>query len=275
MTDRLDLVVNADDLGMHPTVNTGIARAYDDGMVSSTSVMPAGDAFHDAVDVLADRDGLGRGVHVALTGVDPVLPPDEVPGLVGRDGRLPALPRFVARTVTGEMAWDAVEQEVAAQLRRAARIPGLDHVDVHRHLHLLPPVRRAVRDVAARHGLPVVRRPVETLPWTLPGLRSGYLPRTLLSPRMPLGVAAAVMAGRDRGVAFAGLVHAGRMDPDRVAAFLRANTASPLELCLHPGTGTVDGIDRRRDLAAAVDVGVADVVADRYVLRRFEDIPQR
>ena len=43
------LIVNADDLGLTPAVNRGVVRAFQDGIVTSASLLVTGSAFEDAV----------------------------------------------------------------------------------------------------------------------------------------------------------------------------------------------------------------------------------
>jgi hypothetical protein len=51
------LIVNADDLGLTPGVNRGILRAFQDGIVTSASLLVTGSAFDDAV-TLARQSGM-------------------------------------------------------------------------------------------------------------------------------------------------------------------------------------------------------------------------
>jgi hypothetical protein len=82
------LIVNADDFGYSSGVNRGILEAHRQGIVTSTSVMvnqraaPAG-----TKQALTDAPDLGLGLHLILTQGRPVLPPGQVPSLVGGDGR--------------------------------------------------------------------------------------------------------------------------------------------------------------------------------------------
>lgn len=63
----MDVIVNADDLGMSLGVNDAIFRAFDDGLLRSTSVLVHGPAFADAVTRLRARPGLRAGVHLDTT----------------------------------------------------------------------------------------------------------------------------------------------------------------------------------------------------------------
>lgn len=43
------LIVNADDFGIHETVNKAVYRGFESGILTSTSIMAGGRAFDDAV----------------------------------------------------------------------------------------------------------------------------------------------------------------------------------------------------------------------------------
>jgi len=60
------LIVNADDLGLTPAVNRGVVRAFQSGIVTSTSLLVTGSAFEDAVALARQNPELDVGLHLAL-----------------------------------------------------------------------------------------------------------------------------------------------------------------------------------------------------------------
>ena len=50
----MNVIVNADDLGMSPAVNDAIFKAFDEGLLRSTTLLVHGPAFGDAVTRLRD-----------------------------------------------------------------------------------------------------------------------------------------------------------------------------------------------------------------------------
>ena len=62
------LIVNADDFGLHPSVNAGIAKGHVAGIITSASLMAGGENFTDAVRIAARSPRLGIGVHLTLVG---------------------------------------------------------------------------------------------------------------------------------------------------------------------------------------------------------------
>lgn len=151
MTDKL-LIVNADDLGRTPGINAGIFEAHRRGLVTSATLMVGFPAAEAAAAELAANSDLGVGLHVALTGGRPTLPPERVPSLVDAEGRLPRRPEGLARARR-----DEVLAEVRSQLRRFRELTGRSptHLDSHHHTHRLPVVLDALVTVAGEAGLPV------------------------------------------------------------------------------------------------------------------------
>ena len=70
------LVVNADDLGLHPALDAGILRAHREGIVTSATVLVSGPNAEEAVDK-ARAQGLALGVHLALLSLLESLPPGD------------------------------------------------------------------------------------------------------------------------------------------------------------------------------------------------------
>lgn len=155
MVEERLLIVNADDLGRTVGINEGIFEAHRRGVVTSATLMigfpAAREAAREIAEDLALAD-LGVGLHVTLTGGRPTLPPEEVPSLVGPDGRLPRRPDGLTGVSPRE-----VLAEVRSQLARfreaTGRLP--THLDSHHHSHRLAVVCDALAEVAREHRLPV------------------------------------------------------------------------------------------------------------------------
>ncbi len=62
---RRCLIVNADDLGMSRSINDGIARAHEQGIVTSTSLLVTGAAWEGAVAIMRQFPRLQVGLHLS------------------------------------------------------------------------------------------------------------------------------------------------------------------------------------------------------------------
>ena len=229
------LVVNADDFGLSPLVDDGIAEAVEAGVVTSVSVMVNTPGFDDAMrraPALVARASIG--LHFNLTTGAPVSPAADVPSLVDRAGRFLALGALVRRAVSGRLRPDDVRREADAQLARL-RSGGVapTHADSHRHVHALAAVRGALAAAAASAGVPAVRRPLEPL-------RARPVNAAALAKRAFLAAAWAVPSSgvrvRPGTTAFRGLALLGvRRYAEDLLVLLDALPAGSTELMVHPG----------------------------------------
>jgi len=146
------LIVNADDLGRTPGINAGIFEAHSRGLVTSATLMVGFAAAVDAAAQLPRYPDLGVGLHVTLTGAEPLLPADQLPSLVDEAGRFPSKPEG-----HGVLDPQEVQAEVEAQLSRFRGLTGRlpTHLDSHHHSHRLPVICDSLIAVASRLNLPV------------------------------------------------------------------------------------------------------------------------
>ncbi len=147
---RRRLVVNADDFGRSDSINEAVLRSHRDGILTTASLMVAGDAFEPALAIARATPSLGVGLHLTLVCGRAVLGPDRIPGLVDGAGEFSSNAplagfRYWARRDLREQ----LRMELAAQFERFhATGLVLDHVNGHLHLHLHP----VVFDLLAEHA---------------------------------------------------------------------------------------------------------------------------
>ena len=87
-TLKKKLIVTADDLGLTRRINEAIAKAHQDGIVTSASLIATGGAFESAVDVLKQNPRQDAGLHLNLTEGYAVTPYDQIPSLANSKGFL-------------------------------------------------------------------------------------------------------------------------------------------------------------------------------------------
>jgi predicted glycoside hydrolase/deacetylase ChbG (UPF0249 family) len=138
VSDRT-LIVNADDFGRSPAINSGIMRAHEHGIVTSASLMVRWPEAGAAVELARDTD-LAVGLHLDLGEWE------------YREGEWRAV-----YEVLGSETPDSVERELAAQLERFERLVGRGptHLDSHQHVHREQPARGVVLRAGERLGVPV------------------------------------------------------------------------------------------------------------------------
>lgn len=149
------LIVNADDFGLTPGVSRGILRAHREGILTSTTFMVNFPWAGEMADLLNEAPDLGVGIHLNITTGSPVLPPEQVPSLVGRNG---AFVRSVWRTLT-RLQPEEARAEWSAQVEKGMQLLGRTptHLDTHRFLQAYPPLCEAMLEVARQYGIKAVR----------------------------------------------------------------------------------------------------------------------
>lgn len=157
------LIINADDLGKDPSINTAVVRAFETGLCSSATIMATTCGFEEACQLAHERKLLDRiGVHLVLDGYSPLT--EEIrkhPRLCDENGRLclgslSASGRLLLALGSEEKA--ALAREVRAQVRRC-RDRGLPitHIDSHHHIHTAWAVASIVIRIAKEEGIPFIR----------------------------------------------------------------------------------------------------------------------
>jgi predicted glycoside hydrolase/deacetylase ChbG (UPF0249 family) len=221
------LVINADDLGLHPRIDEGILRAHRDGVLTSATVLASGPNTEAAVR-RAKAQGLALGLHLCLsTRLPSAAPATEVP-TVAPGGRLRQRWSDVVKArALGRLSLDEVERELRAQLERMRSFGAEpDHLDGHQHLHLLPGISGVVARIARENRLPV-RWPREW-PWLA---RPGPAVKTTILAGLSL-LARPREVTRVRGW---GVYDAGALSEERLLALLDRLPDGDHELGCHPG----------------------------------------
>ena len=233
------LIVNADDFGLHASVNCGIRDAHSGGIVTSTSLMAGGAAFDEAVAIARDCPELGVGVHLTLVGARPVAPMPAVASLVDGEGKFcESYPVFLRRYLQGTVRRDEVERELTAQIEKVTRA-GIrpTHLDSHQHLHVVPGISGMVLDLARRFTIPAVRIPAEPL-----GFFGGMsFSAGRVAGRSGLTVLAglfrrrALAAGLKTPEHFFGMLAGGQLNETALQTILQRLPAGTSEIMCHPG----------------------------------------
>lgn len=151
------LIVNADDFGYTPSINSAIIEAHQKGIVTSTTVMinmlHAEEGLHQ---VMRESPKLGIGLHINLTHGHPILPPSAIPSLVDENGQF-FLPEKLI-TAASKFDGDELYQEIAAQVERLISITGRPptHLDSHYHMAFIHPLAlEATLALADEYRLPL------------------------------------------------------------------------------------------------------------------------
>lgn len=240
------LIVTGDDFGAARETNAGILRAHTDGILTSTSLMVAGDAVDEAVEMAGAHPGLAVGLHLVLAQGVAASPSTAVPSLVDGAGRFGDAPvwsglRYGALWTTAR-GRRQLRREITAQLTAFHRtgLP-LAHVDGHCNMHLHPMILPLLIEMAADHGIRAMRVTADPLGPALRWSRRHALRKCaegtvfgVLAARARPRLAAAGIAFADRVV---GMHQTGAVDEPYLLDLLARLPPGVTELYCHPAIG--------------------------------------
>lgn len=232
------IIINADDFGRHAEINRAVEEGLMHGCLRSATVMPGGAAFAGAIDIARRHEELGLGVHFTLVDGHPILPPEEIPSLVGSEGDfLPDHTALLKRYLKGSINLEEVRRELAAQLQKveATGVP-LSHVDSHQHMHTLPGIIDIVLDLAARAGIRAVRTPRTPLFAGAFGGLGQLVGRLGLSTLARLAACKVHRCGLLTPDHFAGIVAGEAVSEGELLHLIAHLLQGTTEVMMHPGT---------------------------------------
>jgi chitin disaccharide deacetylase len=130
------LIINADDFGMYPSVNTAVLQSIENGIAGSCSLMPPCPGARQALQLLQERPHIRFGIHLTLVcdfasyRWQPMAAAEKVPSLLDGNGRMFS-PDAKAQLLA-QAQLDEVELELRSQIE-AVLATGLTptHLDWH------------------------------------------------------------------------------------------------------------------------------------------------
>ena len=156
----LKIIFNADDFGISRGVNAAIFEAYSYGILNSTSLMVNQQFANEAVQMAQKMPNLQVGLHLNLTNENPAANPQDIPLLVRENGKLKnGFVNLLLLSLLRPKKFAAqAETEIRAQVNKyLATGLKMEHIDGHRHVHLIPAVFKIVRKIQKEYRVPRVR----------------------------------------------------------------------------------------------------------------------
>lgn len=261
------LIVTADDFGLTVPVNEAVEEGHRRGILTAASLMVTGEAAADAIERARRLPQLGVGLHLVLVDGVPVLPPEQIPDLVGSDGRFST--NVLAQGVR-IFCLPSARRQLAAELRAqlaAFRATGLalDHVNAHHHFHLHPTIHQALIRLAGEFGIRAVRLPLE--PRLADRSWLGGVLEARHARRLRRRLDAAGIKHNDW---IFGLADTGAMTSARVLRYLEDLPEGVSEIYFHPATARPSVWPAqyrcREELDALLDPAATAVIARRGIV---------
>ena len=234
------LIINADDFGLHETVNLGIIHGHTAGFITSTTIMASGRAFEHAIMLAKANKQLGIGVHLTLVGEKSVCPADEVKSLVDDAGYLaPGYPRFLLRYLGGSIRLADIRRELTAQVQKVVDSGiHITHLDSHQHMHIVPGIIQITMDIAQKFGIKAVRIPAEPYFFTggYPCTPMRIVARTGLTFLAQLAGIKIKQNNLLKTDHFFGMLAGGNMQEEFLSKIIEKLPEGITEIMMHPGT---------------------------------------
>jgi hopanoid biosynthesis associated protein HpnK len=236
----MQVIFNADDFGRSSSINAAIIQAHRKGILTSASMMAAGEAFEEAVALARQVPNLAVGLHIVLVNGKSVLPHSAIPHLVDELGNFPTDP-FAAgvRYFIDPSSRREVRGEIQAQFERFKSAGlSLSHVDGHLHMHMHPAIFPVLLPMAVEYGARGMRIPQDDVWLSLKYERR----RVLLRLAWGLYFGAMSRWSRPRLAKTSlvstkrvfGLMQSGAMHEDYVMLALESLRLGPVEMYFHP-----------------------------------------
>jgi len=279
------LIINADDFGWSEGVNRAVCALYDEGIVTSTSLMLAAPAAPAAVELARKRAGLAVGLHMVLVHGPALLPHHEVPQLTDSRGWFSLDCTAAALRYTFIPACrQQLRRELQAQFRTFDALGlGWSHVDSHLHFAVVPAFFRAALALAEQY------RPLGyRLPEDDSRLYARMDPADAARQRVHAAWFRGLCSGQRRQLESRGFVttrfcygffRTGRLDSTYLSRLIHEMPDGDFELHCHPslsteaGRGEFEALRSREFRTALSERGVE--LATYGSLHRSQDTPDR
>lgn len=148
----MKIIINADDFGFSKSINNGIIDAYNEGLISSTTIMINMPYAEDAISKWKQNSSLGLGLHINLTQGKPIS--NDIKSLVDTSNTF----YNHKKIENGEIiiTYEDAYKEIKAQIEKLLSYNIIiDHLDSHHFIHSNPSIRKALITLAQEYKLPL------------------------------------------------------------------------------------------------------------------------
>ena len=234
----MQVIFHGDDFGLTSGVNEGVIQAFQNGVLTSTSIIASSQAAEEAIELAKTFPGLDVGIHLVLSDEKSLQKNSSCLHL--SDERFPSRQRLLINLLKGQTAVNLAEKEWRAQIEKilTAGIP-VSHLDSHQHVHLYPYLFPLTVRLGVEYNIPFIRSCIID-----PILSINNCKRLLDFMMLKCWIAGYVSNVRIRplkSVPSIGFLHAGgKLNQNiliRTLKTLCKKSCPAVEVMLHPGTG--------------------------------------
>ena len=267
------LIVSADDLGLSESIDRGIIKGYEEGIVTSLNVLPTGTAFYDAMALLRVTKAKEISAHLALTETSPVSEADKIPSLLGAAGAFhKSYTGFLTDFLRKKIDRNQIYIELKNQMERIknAGFP-ITNLSSHQHIHMLPGILEIFIRLAKEYDIPSIRY-LHNDRFSYPYSVKKIFKKIILgffNKKFKRSLEEASILYTDN---FLGFFDSGNIREDTLIKMLNTLPEGTTELITHPGYISADVLNRcifhrncETDLAALTSRHVKKAIADNHI----------
>ncbi len=238
MHDMKKLIINIDDVGFSDAINCAVKECYLQNVISGVSIMPGGDFFDEATEMLKEINKKEVGVHLTLTGkANPCAEIDKIGSILKNNKYFYTdYFEFMKFYFLNKIKMEEIYLELRSQIIKVKNA-GLEitHLDSHEHVHMFPKVLRVVLKLAKEFNISYIRFPDEkfityTSKFNIKDMlrHFGLKMFCLKSERI---IKQENIKYKNK---FWGHFHSGRIDDDILSFIVKNVSEGVNELCIHP-----------------------------------------
>ena len=155
-----EILINADDFGISNGVNRAIIEGNKNGIINSASVMINLLQNSKEIEEFINTSNIKFGLHLNLTNGHCVSNPSEVNLLVNENGEFKNgfLKLLLLSLFKRKQLKKQIEIETKSQISKTNEFKiNLQHIDSHRHIHMIPVIFNVVKKIAHENSIPRIR----------------------------------------------------------------------------------------------------------------------
>jgi hopanoid biosynthesis associated protein HpnK len=268
------LIINADDFGISSPVNRAVIKGWTEGILTSASLMVAGEAFTEAVDLAKRNPALQVGLHLTLVQGRSALEHGGFPSLTDHLGNFPEDPVFAGmRMFFLKPLRKQLEGEIEAQLVRFLEtgLP-LSHIDGHLNIHMHPTVFDILCRLMPKYGISSFRLSRENLGAELSASSDRTIGKAVDAFIFSNLAKRCLPELQRRRISFAsevkGLLNSGKITEEYLLKLLGTLNDGTTEIYFHPSESDrreLPGYRMRDELQALLSQKVRDMIRSKEI----------
>jgi predicted glycoside hydrolase/deacetylase ChbG (UPF0249 family) len=152
----MKLIINNDDLGLTYGITKGIAKCFQKGITTSSSIIVNGTSFNHTIKIIktGNLKGIGLGIHLNLTDG-----PSFSKELADHNGNYKhTFVSLLKGIVLNKKILKFINEDLEDQILKLYSFGvKIDHIDSDKHVHMIPDIFKNVCKLAVKYRIPCVR----------------------------------------------------------------------------------------------------------------------